>query len=192
MDLSADNQYIVTLGADKPQTILLWDWTNEKEEGPICSHQFSYGEVYNVQTWVKFNPDDPYELACNGTERVLFMSWEPGVEKFSYYSPLVEKKNFASPLRFEEDFTKTVFLSGNQSGNKVEQAVTGTTGGDILVWDRCLIIEGIGEQNEKRLIKIVQFNTQQSPFISINTLLTVDDKYLVVGNSDGSIRFYDY
>lgn len=69
------------------------------------------------------------------------MSWEPGVKKFSYYSPLVEKKNFASPLRFEEDFTKTVFLSGQN----VEQAVTGTTGGDILVWDRCLIIEGIGE-----------------------------------------------
>jgi len=38
----------------------------------------------------------------------------------------------------------------------------------------------------------VQFNTQTSPFISINTLLTVDNEYLVVGNSDGSIRFYDY
>lgn len=37
MDLSRDNQYIVTLGADTDQTMSLWDWTNDKEEGPICS-----------------------------------------------------------------------------------------------------------------------------------------------------------
>jgi hypothetical protein len=39
-----------------------------------------------------------------------------------------------------------------------EMAVTGTHHGDILVWNRSLIIEGIGEENEKRLIKIVTFN----------------------------------
>lgn len=37
IDISMDNNYIVTLGNDKPQTISLWDWTNEKEEGPIVS-----------------------------------------------------------------------------------------------------------------------------------------------------------
>ncbi len=51
-------------------------------------------------------------------------------------------------------------------------AVTGTSAGDILVWDRSLIIEGIGEQNEKRLIKIVNFNQNNSP---INVLMTVHD-----------------
>ena len=35
--LSTDNQYLVTLGNDAPQTISLWDWTAEKEEGPIVS-----------------------------------------------------------------------------------------------------------------------------------------------------------
>jgi len=37
------------------------------------------------------------------------------------------------------------------------------------------------------LIKIVKL-TQSS----IEQLMTVDDKYLVVGNSDGNIRFYDF
>jgi hypothetical protein len=37
-------------------------------------------------------------------------------------------------------------------------AVTGTDKGDILVWDESLIIEGVGEQNEKRLIKVVTLN----------------------------------
>jgi WD40 repeat protein len=68
-------------------------------------------------------------------------------------------------------------------------AVTGTWAGDLLVWDRSLIIEGIGEQNEKRLIKIVPLNPNYSP---INMLMTVHDQYLVCGNSDGTIRFYDF
>lgn len=51
-------------------------------------------------------------------------------------------------------------------------AVTGTNAGDLLVWDRSLIIEGIGEQNEKRLIKIVTFNPNSAV---INILLTVHD-----------------
>ena len=42
LDLSMDNMYLVTLGNDEPQTISLWDWTNEKEEGPIVSLQFKY------------------------------------------------------------------------------------------------------------------------------------------------------
>jgi len=75
-------------------------------------------------------------------------------------------------------------------------AVTGTNFGMILVWDRSLIIEGIGEQNEKRLIKIVTLNGTGSDIMksvpAINILTTVHDKYLVCGNSDGTIRFYDF
>lgn len=68
-------------------------------------------------------------------------------------------------------------------------AVTASNIGVILVWDKSLIIEGIGEQNEKRLIKIVTLNGNGLP---INILTTVHDKYLVCGNSDGYIRFYDF
>ena len=28
---------------------------------------------------VKFNPNDPTELASNGKERVLFLNWEQGI-----------------------------------------------------------------------------------------------------------------
>ena len=84
--------------------------------------------------------------------------------------------------------TKSVFIPGT------EMAVTATKGGDLLVWDKSLILEGIGEANEKRLIKIVTLNPSKyskSPFVSITMLNTVHN-YLVVGNSDGSIRFYDF
>ena len=38
MDLSTDNRYIVTIGAEKDnQTISLWDWTDQSITGPIVS-----------------------------------------------------------------------------------------------------------------------------------------------------------
>lgn len=72
--------------------------------------------------------------------------------------------------------------------------MTGTDNGNILVFDRSLIIEGIGEADQKRLIKIVTLNQSKVTTVknSINQLLTIDNKYLVVGNSDGTIRFYDF
>ena len=66
IDISADNSYLDTLGNDHPQTISLWDWTNEKEEGPIVSLQFKVTEEFLDQHWVKFNPGNPQEIAANG------------------------------------------------------------------------------------------------------------------------------
>jgi hypothetical protein len=60
-------------------------------------------------------------------------------------------------------------------------AVAGTEDGKILVFNRSLIIEGIGEQNEKRLIKIVILNMNTKD-LAINILTTVHNKYLVCGN----------
>ena len=85
--------------------------------------------------------------------------------------------------------TKTVFLPGT------ERAVTGTEGGDILVWEVSKIKTGIGQPGERKLEKVVILNNDsfnKQDFISINILLTVDDKYLVCGNADGTIRFYDF
>jgi WD40 repeat protein len=81
-----------------------------------------------------------------------------------------------------------VFLPGT------DRAVTGTEGGDILVWEVSKIKTGIGQPGERKLEKVVilnndNFNKQDN--VSINILLTVD-KYLVCGNQDGTIRFYDF
>jgi WD40 repeat protein len=131
MDLSADCKYIVTLGNEeevgKMQTISLWDWLNETEEGPIVSLAFKYEALSNH--WVKFNPENPFEIACNGERRMSFLSWEHGKTKFDHYSPRCEKGDFSHKIRWEAKYTKTVFIPG---GNK---AVTGTERGDILVWD---------------------------------------------------------
>ena len=41
-------------------------------------------------------------------------------------------------------------------------AVTGNDNGEILVFDRSLIIEGIGDADQKRLIKIVTLTAKTS------------------------------
>ena len=130
---------------------------------------------------MKFNPNDPTELASNGTARVLFLNWEQGVTQFQYYSPRVEKRDFKGQGGASSLYTKTVFIPNS------EMAVTGTNKGEILVWDRSLIVEGIGEQNEKRLMKVVNFSD-----VPITILTTAHDKYLVCGFGDGKIKFYDF
>lgn len=92
----------------------------------------------------------------------------------------MDQKDLNSGNKTEVPLTKTVFIPGT------EMAVTGNKQGEILVWDRSLIIEGIGEQNEKRLIKTVVFGQGNA----INILLTVDS-YLVCGTNNGTIQFYD-
>lgn len=128
-------------------------------------------------------------MIANSQERIVIFNWTEGNPKFSYYSPRVEHRDYASPEKASQHMTKSVFIPGT------DMAVTATKGGDILVWDKSLILEGIGEANEKRLIKVVALNAvkdAKGPFISITMLTTVHDDYLVVGNSDGSIRFYDF
>ena len=132
---------------------------------------------------MKFNPDNPHELASNGVLRVLFLNWQEGASQFQYYSPKIEKKDFHEKKKAMAAFTKTVFIP-NQ-----EMAVTGTSNGQIVVWARSFMIEGIGEQNEKRLNKIVVLNGMGA---QINILTTVHDKFLVCGNTGGTIQFYDF
>lgn len=184
MDLSTDNQFIVTIGAEPDlQTISLWDWTNQAENGPIVSMIIKPTIAQNVPMhWIKFNPDKNQEIAMNSGRRILFLSWKPDVSKFEYYSPSILNGDYSGKSGQQVRFTKTVFIPNS------EVAVTGTDSGDILVFDRSLIIEGIGEADQKRLIKIVTLTLKTS----INQLLTIDNKYLVVGFSDGTIRFYDF
>ena len=83
----------------------------------------------------------------------------------------------------------------SQGSDRNDRAVTGTEGGDILVWEVSKIKTGIGQIGERKLEKVVILNNDsfnKSALVSINILLTVDDKYLVCGNQDGTIRFYDF
>jgi len=139
-------------------------------------------ELENLH-WCTFNPDNPTEFVAMNKKHLVFCQWEEGDPEFQYYVPKAPDSDFSGKDRARAFYTKTVFIPGTDS------AVTGTVCGDILVWDKSLLIEGIGEQHEKRLIKVVTLN-HDKVHSAIN-ILNFHDDYLVVGNENGTIRFYD-
>jgi len=56
-----------------------------------------------------------------------------------------------------------------------------------MVWDMSKIVDGIAQPNERRLIKVVKLEQQES----IN-ILTIHEDYLVTGDSKGHVKFYDF
>jgi hypothetical protein len=135
------------------------------------------------QYWIKFNPDRNDEMVTNGKDRVYFHSWSPGKRSFDTYAPAIDAQAFKTTAAYKVPFTKSVYIP-----NGTEQAVTGTEMGDIIVWDQSVMVSGIGDNKQKRLIKIVQLAVDQS----INVLMTVADTYLVCGTAEGKIKFYDF
>lgn len=105
LDLSADDKYIATLGADSPQTVSIWDWSDESRDGPIQSLRFvdnkksgADGKTDTTErlTWIKFNPENPQELAVNGDHRVAFLHWSDTPNSIVVLSPQCGSKEFPS------------------------------------------------------------------------------------------------
>lgn len=128
-------------------------------------------------------------MALNGKNRVIFMKWNRNSTTPDFYLPKGKPEVSSDGKDNSNKYTKTVFLPGT------ERAVTGTEFGEILVWEVSKIKTGIGSPGERKLEKVVTLNPDsidKSIRKRINILLTVDDYYLVCGNSDGTVRFYDF
>ena len=148
---------------------------------PLVTRAFEYNKE-DKQLWVKFNAKNVKEIVTNGRARVFFLNWDTDMQMFEYYSPQVPKSAFSKKEKTNSKFTQSVFIPDDR------QAVTASDKGDILVWAVSLIVDGIAQPDEKRLIKVVTVNQNN---IRINNL-TIHNEYLVTGNADGSIRFYDF
>lgn len=184
MDISPDANYIVTLSDFIPQTISIWDISNEDLAEPIVSCTFCHTQDYK-QICVKFNTQNVHQIVSNGKEHVVFFDWEDGVSDISYYMPQIQKSSFPVKENANAHKTQSVFLPTST------QAVTGTTYGDILVWDMSLIVDGVAQPNERRLIKVVTLNTVGETTEKAIYTLNIHNDYLVTGNADGTVRFYD-
>lgn len=153
---------------------------DENLNEPMITTAFKYTKG-DKQTIVKFNPSNVYELVAHGAKKLAFLSWEEDSTELDYYVPIIASNAFSSKDKHQAALTSTVFIPEST------KAVSSTALGDLLVWNRSLIVDGIAQPNEKRLTKVLELQEN----IAINTL-TIHDQYLVTGNSDGSIRFYDF
>lgn len=90
----------------------------------------------DVQHCIRFSPNNPHELMSNGRRRVYFWSWAPGQPRFQYYSPPLRSKDFKQSVG---DFVQSVFVPGTT------QALTGTSDGDLVVWDEQGLAAQVGQ-----------------------------------------------
>ncbi|XP_050964836.1 cilia- and flagella-associated protein 251 [Labeo rohita] len=168
--LSKDSKYLATVGAGAVQRVCIWNWTDESES-PEC--QVDLSPKYGCQNQILFNPSDDTQLVSNSSTQVLFYNWERG--HLEYSAPEITDKTFNMVLG---SLSQSIF---HYNG---EQAFTATSAGNIVLWDK---------QNEsvfrqpvvRKAIKLVPLQKEAI------TVLTLTDSFIVTGDVNGHIKFYD-
>lgn len=182
------------------QKIYIYSWKPKEKAEQIYYTEFGCddGEIYYE---LKFNPNmgECMEFLVTSEHKIFFSVINPYENENSrayYPHPLdetrvVEKKN--TPC-----YTQSIFLHNNQKGNT---AITGTTGGYIIVWDVC---EALCQEDEvktdRRKIKTVDLlgkykkdKDKKGPSEKDRINILVNYKnYIVIGSGGGTVNFYDY
>ena len=191
IDVSRDGERLLTLGrpVGGTQRARVWRWRDGGRALPVeAEGVFAAGEGRGGKEGfrsVKFNRFDPAEFVATSREEVRF--FRVGKDRVSSYVPnsLARKE---SAREQGQEFSQTVFLP--EEGGNV--AVTGTEDGSLVVWDIILIMEEEGDLNHRREVKSISLFGKagaRNPGVS---LLALHGKFLVVGTSVGSVRFYDF
>lgn len=194
LDITEDGSTIVTISREDidpktkcfyQQTVCVWDW--EQEGNQLISTGILQsdppGSPIDYQNCVQFNYKKPDEFATTGRNSVRFWKMEAdGI--CSSYSPPTSNDGSNS-----KHFTQTVFIPNST------QAVSGTEEGSLVVWDISLIMEEMSQPDQKREIKTINLmnansrNEGEKVGISV---LKASKVLLIVGATNGNVRFYDY
>ncbi|EEY64063.1 uncharacterized protein PITG_02583 [Phytophthora infestans T30-4] len=203
IDISPDALFLVTLSAvDRDdeessqsktpakkqfdQELAVWEWA--APSGSVVSKPLysSLVATEDVQHAVRFNTYDVRELVTTGPQRVIFWSW--AARTLLFYSPSLAQKDFRQVVGA---FTQSLFVPDSA------QALTGTEDGDLVLWDAVQSDTDAETAStsfpERKAVKIVRLAGGAEPQHKVALTVLVDmDGYLVIGSSDGAVRFYDF
>ncbi|KAL3674543.1 hypothetical protein V7S43_000491 [Phytophthora oleae] len=205
IDISPDALFLVTLSAvDRDdestndgknkttarkrfdQELAVWEWAAPATGSVSKPLYSSLVATEDVQHAVRFNTYDVRELVTTGRQRVIFWSW--AARTLLFYSPSLAQKDFRQLVG---GFTQSLFVPDSA------QALTGTEDGDLVLWDTVQSEDGAavpaGSFPERKAVKIVRLAGGAEPQRKVTLTVVVDmDGYLVLGSSDGAVRFYDF
>ncbi|KAG6619353.1 WD repeat-containing protein 66 [Phytophthora cinnamomi] len=207
IDISPDALFLVTLSAvDREgedsqmsgksnttarrrfdQELAVWEWAAPVSGAAVSKPLYSsLVATEDVQHAVRFNTYDVRELVTTGRQRVIFWSW--AARTLLFYSPSLAQKDFRQVVGA---FTQSLFVPDSA------QALTGTEDGDLVLWDAVQSDNGAeipgGSFPERKAVKIVRLAGGAEPHRKVALTVIVDmDGYLVLGSSDGAVRFYDF
>ncbi|KAF0973805.1 hypothetical protein FDP41_007192 [Naegleria fowleri] len=175
LDISSDSLYIYSLSkpnSEGEQHISLWEWT-EANEGALVTVTVPSGDP---QTLLRCHNSNPKVFLTNGPKSILFWEYEDGALEF--FSPTVTKSDFGSA---SSEFVQTTFVAGTT------MAASGTTDGEIVLWERKIYPDRESKEIEKEAMKFVKIH----PGFSVN-FITCIGSYIVTGGSDGFVKFLDH
>lgn len=240
LSLSPDALFIITLSSpfDGQQEVAMWEWAQDHDgplyhstcpaleveigaqgESSIVESKFAEGEsepatkvVRAFQDHIQFNESDLHQFATTGQHHVTFWSCES--KQLEHQTPeKLQKADFGSRVG---EFTRTVFLGG-----ETHRAVTGTTDGNLVVWD----VSPVNQEDEDgcdasaqdpehplsarpsgSLVDFSESKTQLAStmvrrsalkMVKLNRsggipYLTTHHNLLVVCGTDESVRMYDF
>lgn len=168
IDFSKDSLFLVTLSkSSQKKAVSIWAWT-QPDDGPILERNLESMD----QTSVRFDHSSIHHLISCGSNSVTFWRWD----SFSFDSFTVLASKIETICNFGQ------FTCSNYIGTNI--AVTCTTEGYIICWEANQAISTNG--SHMKATKIFRLNDSG---INVSTVI---GNYLVIGCSDGGVRFYDF
>ena len=187
IDTSPDGKLAYTLSApfEGSQRVRIWDWQNTDEDLPIKAEgELKLTNNLEFCTRIRANENDLNEFVTTGSALIRF--WKVSANSCTSYNPKFSKKEGKKDNSLSKKFVETVFFTKDREC----QAVTGTEHGALVVWNMILSLEDFGSLDQRREVKAINlFGGAKQQGISI---LTVHDDMLVVGTTQGSLRFYNF
>ncbi|NXV06828.1 CF251 protein, partial [Cettia cetti] len=176
--ISQDAKYLVTISAATVQKVCVWRWTLPSEKA-ICSIELK--PEFGHQDYVIFNPQNPHEFISNSKTQMIFYLWVRQSQLWDENTAWL-----LSPQTFKclvGQFSQSVFHFNNT------QALTGTSAGNLVVWDmdnpRTLPEELPPKPHGITATKVVSMQKESL------TVLQVLDSCIVTGDVKGEVKFYD-
>ncbi|XP_071446362.1 cilia- and flagella-associated protein 251-like [Hetaerina americana] len=130
---------------------------------------------------VVFNVNNAKNFMLTTRRTVLFFKWNYGSS-----NPVDPEVSIPPPLpgRYCGHLSESLYLKG------YSQSITATTDGYILVWNDNTTASWIGDHSTSTCKKILEkwLLLQKDGITCLNQL----DKFVVTGDSSGTIRFYDH
>ncbi|XP_071849088.1 cilia- and flagella-associated protein 251-like isoform X2 [Apostichopus japonicus] len=173
MAMTPDAKYIVSLSAAQRQILCIWDWTVDGDSPT------TYAELparHDLQTYIIFNPDDSSQIVSNSASQVIFYEWGDAIK---FVAPELTDQDFN---RMVGHYSQSIFCSDST------RALTGTSVGNIVVWDNVRPVHGppiTTPSPKKKAFKLVRLQERGI------TVLTTTDRFVVSGDVNGHVRFYD-
>uniref|UniRef100_A0A8C8RGZ7 Cilia- and flagella-associated protein 251 n=1 Tax=Pelusios castaneus TaxID=367368 RepID=A0A8C8RGZ7_9SAUR len=172
--ISQDAKYLVTVGAGK--RVCIWKWTSPEEKSLFS---VELHPEYGYQNYIVFNPENHKELVSNSKTQVIFYQWVSSTG-LQYCAPHLTDRTFNKTVGL---FTQSVFHFSNS------QALTATSGGNLVVWDSVCPPSMPASLCVKPLnMKAIKLMHVQKDALSV---LTASDSYFVTCDVKGHIKFYD-